>query len=363
MKRNPVAEILAVGIVLLIAGKNQVIEIARADATTAVPYTAAPYLVEPQETKDWRLIYQNSRALILASDYHKLDAVADQFRASQETFADGSSKLSTFYQGATDLPRDSAASANFIDNLRAWIKANPNSITARVALADALVAYAWQARGNSYAYQVPEEGWKLFGERLVEARLVLRKAKTLEAKCPHWWDVALLIGRGQDWDWKTYNSVFEEGLQQAPYFNELYYEKLSNLLPRWHGGEGDWEKFALEAANKVGGEKGDILYARMIWNMDLKRLTADNAPHPGIAFDKLDAGFKALRQQFPDNLSVKSEWARLCCVIGQTDEKRSALCRVRARELFDQINAQVDTRIWTGTDEFTRMRSWARADA
>jgi Domain of unknown function (DUF4034) len=56
-----------------------------------------------------------------------------------------------------------------LETLHDWIQANPDSITARVALANTLVAYGWKARSTGYANSVTDSACKLLGERLTAA--------------------------------------------------------------------------------------------------------------------------------------------------------------------------------------------------
>src|SRR5437899_383607 len=56
----------------------------------------------------------------------------------------------------------------------------PKSFTATV-LGDTMIEYAWDARGADVAANVPQEAWKLFGDRIALARKLLEEASTLDA--------------------------------------------------------------------------------------------------------------------------------------------------------------------------------------
>jgi hypothetical protein len=60
---------------------------------------------------------------------------------------------------------------------------DPDSITPRVALATGLLGYAWQARGHTFADEVTKDGWRLFHERVTEARRIPRRTNYL---LPRW---------------------------------------------------------------------------------------------------------------------------------------------------------------------------------
>ena len=143
----------------------------------------ASRIVTP-ETKELDVVRDQVMAFLAAKDYDKLDEFAAKLRSSKERNADGAWKLSEVYYALgvsnnifgmpifDNIP-DKAFEERLAD-LQDWIIAKPGSITARVALACVQVDYAWNARGGDYASKVTNEGWRLFGERLIEAEKNLR---------------------------------------------------------------------------------------------------------------------------------------------------------------------------------------------
>ena len=157
----------------------------------AIPGMPFPVtLVETDETKEINDISNQANVLLLAKDYDGLDAFARKLRDSKESYDAGAWKFYFVYCGL-DLPEE-ASNADWTVRLAAlqdWINARTNSITARVAMANDLVTYAWKARGDGFADTVTEEGWQLFNQRLNEAVKVLDAAKLLKEQCPYWWSV------------------------------------------------------------------------------------------------------------------------------------------------------------------------------
>lgn len=151
-----------------------------------------PVVVETPAQKEILGIEKRATDLLANRNYDGLDALAKEFRDSKECHATGYWKLSYVYRGLAGP--SGAADAEWTNHfaiLRDWIRAKPASITARCAMADALVGFAWKARGTDYSDKVPDQQWDPFFQRLNEAVSVLEEAGTLKEKCPCWYSVML----------------------------------------------------------------------------------------------------------------------------------------------------------------------------
>ncbi len=223
-------------------------------------------MVETPEEKERSEIRAESLALLSAGKYDTLDALARTHRASKECYADGVWKLKEVYAGLVPAETNSETQWQAgLTAIREWIKAKPESITARVALADTLVSYAWKARGSGYANTVTENGWKLFEQRVMESAQVLKDSKALKETCPRWWSVMLTIAMASGVDKPRYQTVFAEARKAEPANEGYYFQMAYYLLPRWHGNPNDTARFLQEAADQIGGDDGDLLYARRGW--------------------------------------------------------------------------------------------------
>ena len=98
-----------------------------------------------------------------------LDDVAAAERASKTRFAGGGWKLHAFYAAVESpkgkTPVTEADWADILDRMKRWEAQQPDSITARVALAYAYLNYAWQLREAMATPPVTPEGKRLFDER------------------------------------------------------------------------------------------------------------------------------------------------------------------------------------------------------
>jgi hypothetical protein len=131
-----------------------------------------------------------------------LDCLADHARSGKERLPGGLWKIHLLYEGLRQpVPYPVHATqqdwTDLLQRLQRWVKARPESITARVALALAYLDYAQDARGSGYAQTVSDSGWKLFAERTAEAKRILKEASALPTKCPEWYVAMQMVSQNQ----------------------------------------------------------------------------------------------------------------------------------------------------------------------
>lgn len=282
-----------------------------------------------------------------------LDAEAKRLRSSKERLHDGAWKLYILY-AAVGNPNYSGEPGEevwqrYLSLLRKWVQLQPDSVTARVAMGEFFVNYGWHARGNGYSSTVTQEGWRLFETRLGEAEQALAAARSLPERCPHWYQPALRIAQATGWDLRSFNQVFDEAVNMEPDYYYFYRVKAMYLLPRWHGQPGDWEKFTEEASNKLGGERGDmIFFLTYTYMLSFHDLTFMNQHHD--AWPRLLAGFRALEKRFGRSMDRANEACFLASSVGDFKV---------AKELFLRIGDKPDLDVWRSSENFEMMRSAA----
>ena len=289
--------------------------------------------------------------LLAAGNFAELDRIAAQLRSSKVQCANGTWHLRSFYEGFAMLSDYLPESAwtDRIATFQAWISQYPDSITPRVALAAVWKEWAWRARGGTYASDVPRKGWQLFEERLNEAAKVLAEARDLEEKCPVWWSVSQQVALGQGWDRARYDRLFYDAIYFEPLYTGFYTNRNNYLLPRWFGRPGECAAFAEEAANKLGGDEGDILYARLVWGLHATGVLRNGSivEAAGASWPRVRRGLEAILRRQPNSIAAMSE---LCYLSGQHGEHE------RMRQLFVQIGPFVDTTMFGDNACFLRDR-------
>jgi hypothetical protein len=303
-------------------------------------------IIKTAETQEWHNIGAESADFFAAKNFDKLEDLANEYRTSKASIASGIWKLEAVYLGIIpDVNKSNDGWDQSLVTLHDWIQAKPDSITAPVALADTLVAYAWKARGSGYADTVTEAGQKLMEKRLTEAVQVLQQAENLKQKCPHYWTVMMSAALGLGANNSQFETIFQKAIAYDPDFAAYYSAKAYYLTPRWYGRPGDMEAFLEKAADQVGGEDGDVLYARAAWSVQLK--TRDVFDEHGLSWQRTDKGFEVIEKRFPNSPYVQNARAYMA-VMGC--EKTLA-----PRKLVTALHGQIDPKVWTSKENFIRL--------
>lgn len=208
------------------------------------------------------------RDYLYRGEYDLLEQVAAKARSLKTRVPGGYWELGLFYAGlSAPGAGDRAPEVEWqyhVGKLKDWSAASRESVTARVALADTYLQYAWRARGKGFANTVTEQGDESFRERLATAKSLLDEAKGMGARCPQWYAVMLKVGLGQGWEAGAFDKFFEEATAFEPDYPSYYITKAIYLQPRWHGRPGDWVRFAENAADRRGGKDGSVLYYMIV---------------------------------------------------------------------------------------------------
>ena len=273
-------------------------------------------------------------------DFASIDREAQKVRLNKERLPGGYWKLRAVYD-ALEEPAlgDKASDGDWEDQLNglsSWSKQQPNSVTAKVALASAWKGYAWKARGKGYSDSVKDASWDVFHKRLDSARQALSEASSLDERCPYWFMTALWVGLGQGWERDALDKIFDAGVQLEPTFYYLYQTKATYLLPRWGGTEGEWEKFADETALRLGGHQGNIVFFAIYSQMlALHGMTLMNNHQPAVP--KLLAGYHSIEKLYGSSAHRLNEACFFACF--GNDVQTTA-------ELFQRLSDDYDETVW-----------------
>ena len=148
----------------------------------------------------------------------------------------------------------------FIDE---WLKQKPDSVAARIVKARSYIDYAWDVRGGGFASEVPREAWQPFKDRLETAEDALNEAARLTPRDVCVFSSLVSIGKALGWERKKMERTIERGLQVLKKDFFLIDAMATNLLPRWGGAPGDLGKFAARMSERIQGEDGIYVYARI----------------------------------------------------------------------------------------------------
>ena len=287
-----------------------------------------------------------------SNNYEWLEGEAKRLRVSKERLPGGYWKLRVLYrsiEGIADEESPDETWKEHIARVEKWAAQRPTSVMPRIILADVWKSYAWKARGTGFARNVKPENWAPFEERLERTYEILAEASSLEEKCPEYYVTALLAARGQGADREAFESLYEQSVALEPNYYYLYQAKAGYLLPQWYGEAGEWERFAEAAADKVGGEQGDIIlftiYSDMMSNNNLDFMNTRQKIAP-----RLLAGFRAIDKLYGASPQRLNE----ACLVSffANDDKTPG-------ELMKRIGQDYDLTVWRHDSTFNIYRQEA----
>jgi hypothetical protein len=283
--------------------------------------------------------------------FDELEKLTGELRQAKLGFYAGYSDLSRVY-GFLEGPGRKAEDSvwkEYILKLEKWAEAYPQSPTPLVALGNTYKDWAWKARGGGVSDTVSKQGWKLFGDRLDNARRYLRDAAKLPVKDPEVYHALITVAMGLGWPREEMEAVFRKGVEVEPNYLQLYTAKAYYLLPRWHGEPGEWEAFAQEAADGRGGEEGDILYMSIArsqaWSEGGRFFRSTR-----ISYARMKRGFEASLRRYPDYVWEMNSFCYFACIAGD---------RETAKSLFSSIGGRWEKDVWRQHDSFVRWQKWA----
>jgi hypothetical protein len=288
------------------------------------------------------------RSLLVAEKFDEIDRMADEFRHNHTRVKNGEWKLNALYE-ALDQPRLSDQDTlDHLAHLHKWVAERPESMTARLALATSLHRWAWVARGNGMANTVSAENWKLFEERHMESLRVLEAAEKLPTRDPQLYLKLMDVGVATGWDKSKMRSLMDQGLAIEPeYF--YFQRKFANyLLPKWYGELGDSARFAREAADRLGGERGDQMYY-YIAGVLLKRGDGD-FPASQLDWQRIQRGFHSIGATFGNSMGMQNHLAFMAYKFHDTNV---------ALAQFSVIGDRWEPGVWRDRKYFDRIRDWA----
>jgi hypothetical protein len=281
-------------------------------------------------------------AMLESENYAKLEEITGNLRQARLGFYNGWPPIHVFYGNLSFSTTDASVWNKYIALLGKWAAAYPESPTPRIALANLYRDYAWEARGSGYADSVTTEGWKLFGERIEMAQGILNGAKAMKTEDAEAYYLQLILDKAMGHSRAEMESSFTKGLKLNPDFTPIYSAKAEYLLPRWSGGPGDWESYAAQAADRMGGDNGDILYmfiVRSVAYTEGSSLFNDSL----LSYPRMKKGFLAARARYPDNTWDLNSFCYFASIAGDHDT---------AVDLFKRIGDNYVEDVWGSRNDF-----------
>ncbi len=241
--------------------------------------------------------HDKGAALLKAKRYDDIEHTARDLQKSGATNAEGMPSLRYFFEGlcgkhdGTPTPQSALA---------AWKVARPNSNLARIVAIQCWTDAAWRIRGDGYANTITPEMSQDMNDALAHAFADIKALPATAYDSPLAFDVCQGWAQLSGLPRESLDALFKEGAAKFPNYLPLYRSRGILLMTRWFGAPGELEAFVTHRADALGGTKGDIFYARMIWTQvgyygDIWKETA-------FSYDRFKRGITALCKAQPDSV-------------------------------------------------------------
>lgn len=289
--------------------------------------------------------------------FSQLDELAASLRSGKTRFKGGPWKLYVLYRGLKQpdggYQADDTRWENHLAKLAEWTQQNPNSVTSWTALAEAYFEYSQKLSVQAEAAQgqetpeAEEERWETVNERVHAAKLALRNASKLSAKCPHFYFVKQkLVGEPNE-------ALLREAQAFEPDYYYFYRMHALFLQISQDPELGAAEKFADAISDQIGGVQGSIVYYEIAAALNAG-MASWQWPKANLSWDKVQRGYADLKSQYGTSVFKANQMAFLA--LRESD-------MAAAEPLFAFVGDQWDRETWGYRKSFENVRRWVMAPA
>jgi hypothetical protein len=306
--------------------------------------TRRALVITPSEADVRERFGAEVRARLLARDFAGLDLQAAELRRTRETFAGTSvPKLTQLYRAlGDDRSRPEAEWTQTLDLMNEWVRERPESVTARLGAAEAMIAYAWDARGDGWADGVPEDRMVAFHQRLQQAHRLAQGADALAERCPRRGSVMLRLALGLSWSKAEEQRIYDEAVREFPDEQAYHNVHLVYLLPSWHGAPGEWQVAGQRILQLPDGHEK---YAYAVWSTSLD----SPAGRDVVSWPMLRRGFDQILVRHPDWFEARSVYLRFACIFAE---------KTTAQVLLRDLRHRRDASVWTDPEDLVNAYEW-----
>ena len=289
-----------------------------------------------------------------------LETIERELRSSKARFAGGDWKLFHFYEvlSAGHVIENAPIESDWLEviaRLKEWQEQSPAAVAPSLLLADAYTSYAWYARGSGKSDTVKQDMWPVFKDRLNRGAFFLNASLRLSSGHPQWYVTALVIARGLEWPRDRAESLVREAAAVEPLYQHVYSTMAQYLLPRWYGEPGDWERFAQETADRIGGTEGSAVYNHIALSISNRSLHGNTQ-----FFEQNDVNWRKLQWSFADREKLYGAGTRplnaMLRLSGGVKDKPAA------RAFLKRIGESWDQSVWGTRQNFDRFKLWVDTD-
>ena len=251
-------------------------------------------------------------------------------------------------------------------SLNTWVAEDPSTSNGHLLRALYTIDEAWNLRGLGLAHTVSEERQHGFQGLLESARSDLLAAWQLDSSNAHTAATMVRVTRGLGLERKEMETWFDRAVAVDEGAYTAYAEKLTYLLPKWHGSFDEAAAFVRQTLEKKPAGRIPSIEMVLIWELGQASSSARDYFRSPEAQRALDRGFSSWKTKFPDAIWARTFHAQFLRKSGHYQRARVLLEEVMA---IDPENAEAELELgWvqyeledykSATEEFLKVTELA----
>jgi hypothetical protein len=280
--------------------------------------------------------------ILLANErFAALDSSITYLRDNKIRTPSGMWLQSLFYAGIQEYLGNVTSETGLLqtdESLSNWIATSSNPDAAHMAMSYLMLHKAFLYRGDGYAAEVSEENFRLFHQQISATKKYLLEHEDIAARDPEWFSMMLSITRVEENSSENrHRSYFDKAVKQYPDYFPVYFTAAVFYLPKWHGDEDSFDKFARDAGKNLSPEKARALYSRIYWANVCTRCGDKDVLNWRDHWLDLKAGFDQIIQDNPDQWNINN-YARIACSANDQDKTRTLLQKIKGEPIAEAWN-------------------------
>jgi hypothetical protein len=291
-------------------------------------------------------------------EFDRLEDLASEYRSTQRRTLGGYWALYTFYKNLAGFKGDGCGCGNdtsdvaFEDKhkqLEVWLATKPQSLTARITLANMWTSYAWMRRGHGYGGQTSDAQWGRYFEDLGRADDLLSGIDP--AADPMVLLIEMRTAERSENPRSRLDELYVQATKAFPTFIPYYTRRYSALQERWYGRPGEAKAYIQSLLLSPGGEEGKILYAAVAESaLNFERTKSELLGTSGVSYSLLINAYGA--RQRAVGLS-DHDWNALMYFA------TAALDRNGIMFIAKKIGDKWEPELWGSKDNFDTWVNWS----
>jgi|HubBroStandDraft_6_1064221.scaffolds.fasta_scaffold69837_1 hypothetical protein len=287
--------------------------------------------------------------LLEAGNYDQLDAEAQKISTGKDRLVGGGWELNTFYEAVYVPSHGSNMWAQQVDKLKTWVAKDPQSVTARVALANAYIGWGWQARGSGYSNSVSSGGWYWFGKSVGIAKATLIEVARLPEKTPSWYSAMQKVAQAEGWSREDEKELFDQAVAFEPSYYYFYQYHAGFLLPKWYGEVGETQAFINEVTAGIPEPDSSMLYFELSDSVACQ-CDPDRDTLKDISWEKAKEGYANIERLYGTVNVKNNRYAYMAYMAGD---------KAAAKQAFALIGDKPGGFVWHDKNAFLEAKKWA----